>query len=46
MLKLYSSNFNMFKAAQEESCSRVVFASSTQVIEGYPIDTQINPDRT
>ncbi|MEY9093470.1 NAD-dependent epimerase/dehydratase family protein [Paenibacillus sp. RC84] len=36
--------YNIFKAAQEESCSRVVFASSAQVVEGYPIDTQVQPD--
>ncbi|MFD2749680.1 NAD-dependent epimerase/dehydratase family protein [Virgibacillus siamensis] len=36
--------YNIFKAAQEERCSRVVFASSAQAVEGYPIDTQVKSD--
>lgn len=36
--------YNIFRAAQEEKCNRIVFASSAQVMEGYPIDTQIRVD--
>jgi uronate dehydrogenase len=33
--------FNMFTAAVEAGCKRVVFASSAQTIEGYPLDLQL-----
>jgi uronate dehydrogenase len=36
--------YNVFKAAKEERCQRVIFASSAQTVEGYPIDTQVKPD--
>lgn len=34
--------FNMFRAAADAGCRRVVFASSAQTIEGYPIDRQVS----
>ncbi|USS95950.1 NAD(P)-dependent oxidoreductase [Serratia symbiotica] len=36
--------FNIFRAAKDACCRRVVFASSAQVVEGYPLDYQIRPD--
>jgi len=33
--------FNLFSAAVEAGCQRVVFASSAQTIEGYPLDFQL-----
>ncbi|MBF1994700.1 NAD-dependent epimerase/dehydratase family protein [Serratia symbiotica] len=36
--------FNIFRAAKDAGCRRVVFASSAQVVEGYPLDYQIRPD--
>ncbi|WP_223805992.1 NAD-dependent epimerase/dehydratase family protein [Ornithinibacillus gellani] len=36
--------YHIFKAAKEENCQRVIFASSAQAVEGYPIDTQVQPD--
>ena len=33
--------FNIFSAAVEAGCKRVVFASSAQAIEGYPTDVQV-----
>ncbi len=32
--------FNIFRAAKDQGCRRVIFASSVQVIEGYPLDVQ------
>ncbi len=34
---------HLLKAAQEAGCTRFVFASSAQTIEGYPVDRQIVP---
>src|SRR5262245_24993001 len=36
--------YNIFQAAKEAGCRRVVFASSVQVIEGYPLDVQAHPE--
>lgn len=33
---------NIFKAAVESKCRRLIFASSAQTIESYPIDIQVN----
>lgn len=33
--------YNMFVAARDQSCRRIVFASSAQAVEGYPSDVQI-----
>jgi nucleoside-diphosphate-sugar epimerase len=35
--------YNIFRAAKDQGCRRVVFASSVQVIEGYPLDVQPKP---
>ncbi|MCX6047868.1 MAG: NAD(P)-dependent oxidoreductase [Chloroflexi bacterium] len=32
--------YNIFRAAKDQNCQRVIFASSVQVIEGYPLDVQ------
>ncbi len=32
--------YNIFRAAKDQNCQRVIFASSVQVIEGYPLDIQ------
>lgn len=36
--------FNIFRAAKDAGCRRVVFASSAQAVEGYPLDYQVRPD--
>ena len=36
--------YNIFRAAKDQGCQRVIFASSIQTIEGYPLDTQPHPD--
>lgn len=33
----------LFEAAVKAGCKRIVFASSAQTIEGYPVDRQITP---
>jgi NAD+ dependent glucose-6-phosphate dehydrogenase len=38
------SVYNIFRAAKDQGCRRVVFASSIQTIEGYPLDTQARPE--
>ncbi|MEX1019152.1 MAG: NAD(P)-dependent oxidoreductase [Litorilinea sp.] len=40
----FKSAYNMFRAAKDQGCRRVVFASSIQVIEGYPLDSQAWPE--
>lgn len=35
--------FNIFRAAKDAGCKRVVFASSAQAVEGYALDHQIRP---
>lgn len=36
--------FNMFRAAKDQGVQRIIFASSAQTIEGYPLDAQIYSD--
>lgn len=36
--------YNIFQAALDQGCKRVVYASSIQLTEGYPLDTQITED--
>jgi nucleoside-diphosphate-sugar epimerase len=36
--------YNIFRAAKDQGCRRVIFASSIQTIEGYPLDTQAHPE--
>jgi nucleoside-diphosphate-sugar epimerase len=36
--------YNIFRAAADQGCQRVVFASSIHTVWGYPPDTQTNPD--
>lgn len=36
--------FNIFRAAKDAGCKRVVFASSSQAVEGYPLDYQVRPE--
>lgn len=36
--------YNVFRAAKDQGCRRVIFASSVQLIEGYPLDIQARPD--
>jgi uronate dehydrogenase len=33
--------YNMFLAARDQGCKRIVFASSAQAVEGYPLDVQV-----
>ena len=36
--------YNIFQAAYEAGVRRIVFASSVQAVEGYPLDTQVRTD--
>ena len=36
--------YNIFQAALDQGCKRVVYASSIQLTEGYPLDTQVTED--
>lgn len=36
--------YNIFRAAKDQGCKRVIWASSVQVIEGYPLDVQAHPE--
>jgi uronate dehydrogenase len=36
--------YNIFRAAQDQGCRRVVFASSAWVMGGYPRDVQLTPE--
>ena len=36
--------YNIFRAAKDQGCRRVVWASSVQAVEGYPMDLQVRPD--
>ncbi len=38
------ANYNVFQAAFEQGCQRVIFASSVNAVAGYPADVQIKPD--
>ena len=39
-----SGTYNVFRAASDAGVRRVVFASSAQTIEGYPLDVQVRTD--
>jgi len=36
--------YNIFRAAKDQGCQRVIFASSVQVVAGYPRDVQVHAD--
>jgi len=36
--------YNLFRAAKDQGCQRVIFASSAQVFAGYPDDVQAHPE--
>lgn len=36
--------YNIFQAAKDQGCKRVIFASSVRVISGYPLDVQAHPE--
>ena len=36
--------YNMFHAAVEQGCRRLIFASSIHAVNAYPLDVQIHPD--
>ena len=36
--------YNVFRAAKDQGCRRVIFASSAQVMAGYPRDVQAHPE--
>lgn len=36
------STYNIFRAAKDQGCQRVVFASSVHAIGAYPLDTQVH----
>src|SRR5690606_38905751 len=40
----FKSTYNIFRAAKDAGCRRVIIASSIQVIEGYPLDVQAKPE--
>jgi len=35
--------YNIFRAARDQGCQRVIFASSIRAVEAYPLDTQVHP---
>ena len=39
-----TGTYNVFRAAFEEGCRRVIFASSAHVVAGYPAEVAIAPD--
>jgi nucleoside-diphosphate-sugar epimerase len=36
--------YNIFRAAKDQGCQRVIFASSVQVVAGYPSDVQVHAE--
>ena len=36
--------YNMFHAAVEQGCRRIIFASSIHAVNAYPLDYQVHPD--
>lgn len=38
------ASYNMFQAAYEEGCRRVILGGSVQAVDGYPLDVQVHPD--
>ena len=39
-----NGTYNVFRAASEQGCQRVVYASSVHTVMGYPPEVQSNPD--
>lgn len=40
----FKGTYNVFQAAFDQGCRRVIFASSVQAISGYPLDVQAHPE--
>lgn len=38
------STYNIFRAAKDQGCQRVIFASSVHAVSAYPLDTQVHPE--
>jgi nucleoside-diphosphate-sugar epimerase len=38
------ATYNVFRAAQEAGCGRVIFASSIHAVNAYPLDVQVHAD--
>jgi uronate dehydrogenase len=38
------ANYNVFQAALEQGCKRVIFASSVNAVANHPADVQVTPD--
>jgi nucleoside-diphosphate-sugar epimerase len=36
------ATYNIFRAAKDQNCARVIYASSIQAMEAYPLDVQIS----
>ena len=36
--------YNIFRAAKDAGCQRMIYASSVQAVDGYPMDVQVRPD--
>ncbi len=39
-----AGTYNIFRAAKDQGCQRIIFASSAQVVAGYPPDVQVHLD--
>src|SRR5207248_11704708 len=37
----FKATYNIYRAAKDQGCKRVIFASSINAVEGYPEDRQI-----
>ena len=37
--------YNVFRGAADAGCRRIVYGSSVQAVDGYPLDESIHPDR-
>lgn len=40
----FKGTYNIFQAARDQGCRRVIFASSINAVLGYPEDVQVHPD--
>ena len=36
--------YNIFRAAKDQGCARVIYASSVQAVDAYPLDVQVSAD--
>lgn len=36
--------YNIFRAARDQNCARVIYASSIQAVDAYPLDVQVSTD--